>query len=531
MTSTLERRQTSQKDDSGDFQTPPLLAGQIVDVIRRKGIQYKAAIEPTCGVGNILFAAADGLPDLEMALGIEINPEYVETASKRRGNVAVEVLNGNFFELNFAAVTAHLAKPYIFIGNPPWVTNAAVGQLRSPTPSKQESETLPASEVKALNLPRKENFTHLSGFDAMTGKSNFDISEWIMLRLLEAVTGTANACAMLIKTSVARKIVAHAARMGLAVTDFELYTIDAKREFDVTVSACLFYFRGCPEDQASYTFTAFADLSGRDPVEFTYENGTFINDQAAYQRTQVYARQEKKKGGWRSGIKHDAAKVMELRRVGRQLLTAEGVPLDIEPTLLYPFLKSSDIAKGNTSPRIFTIVTQSFIGEDTEMIRSNQPLTWAYLEKNLEAFDSRKSSIYKDKPPFSIFGVGKYSFALYKIAISGLYKRLKFTLLEPLDGKCIMVDDTCYFLGFNSRQVALIYLSALESNAAREFFESRIEWDEKRPIKKDILENFNIELFIQTNSAEIRARSIERGVLASEFDAWFTNSAEVRLLI
>lgn len=481
----------------GDFQTPKSLAERVVQVIQRKGKRYQTVIEPTCGVGNILYAAADHLQGLETAVGIEVNPAYVAQAKARQSSMVVRVELANFFDLDLSAVTAALPWPYIFLGNPPWVTSAAVGQL------------------EGSNLPKKENFAGLGGFEALTGKSNFDVSEWILLRLLENVAATENACAMLVKTSVARKIVAHAARQKLAVRACELYSIDAKKEFDVSVSACLFYFEGCKVNEAEYSYTAFSNLDGNGATHFTYVNGQFVEDQAAFERTQQYARTGK--GNWRSGIKHDASKVMELRKLGGQLLTSTGEPLDIEPDLVYPLLKSSDIAKGNTTPRLYTIVTQQTIGESTEGIRTGQPKTWAYLEQNRAAFDGRKSSIYRGKPPFSIFGVGDYSFAPYKIAISGLYKTLKFTLLEPLDGKPVMVDDTCYFLGFDDRKTALISLAALEHPASTEFFMARIQWDEKRPVKKDVLDSLNLEHIIQRNLKEVQVSSEKLGVTLDEF--------------
>ena len=36
-----------------------------------------------------------------------------------------------------------------------------------------------------FNLPEKENFKRLSGTDAITGASNFDICEYIILKLIE----------------------------------------------------------------------------------------------------------------------------------------------------------------------------------------------------------------------------------------------------------------------------------------------------------------------------------------------------------
>ncbi|OLV16586.1 hypothetical protein [Deinococcus marmoris] len=494
----------------GDFQTPETLAARVMEVIVRKGVKYRTAIEPTCGVGNILYAAADHLPGIQSALGIEINPVYAAHALARQSAVPVQVETANFFNLDLAALTHSLPQPYIFVGNPPWVTSAAIGQLGG------------------RNLPQKTNAAGLSGLDALTGKSNFDISEWIMRRMLEIVAGTDNACAMLIKSSVARKVIAYAAKTGLAVKNFELYSIDAAREFGVSVSACLFFFRGASSaGTMSYDYTTYDNLEGKSPTQNFYIDGYFVTDHQSYRETQKYSMSTR--GEWRSGIKHDAAKVMELRCLDNNLITATGDTLDIESDLVYPFLKSSDIAKGNLIPRLYTIVTQHFIGEDTNFIKKTYPHTWSYLEQHRQVFDMRKSSIYRGKPTFSIFGVGDYSFAPYKIAISGLYKTLHFTLLEPLDGKPVMVDDTCYILSFFDRIAALIHLCAFQHPVSGNFFRSRIQWDEKRPVKKDILDSFDVISFIRDYKEEIAITAQQYGVTRSEFDFWYSRQLPDRL--
>ena len=69
----------------------------------------------------------------------------------------------DFFEKDWPGTLDGLLEPILVIGNPPWVTNSAVGALGG------------------SNLPVKSNFQRLNGLDAITGKSNFDISEWMLL--------------------------------------------------------------------------------------------------------------------------------------------------------------------------------------------------------------------------------------------------------------------------------------------------------------------------------------------------------------
>jgi hypothetical protein len=154
-------------------------------------------------------------------------------------------------------------------------------------------------------------------------------------------------------------------------------------------------------------------------------------------------------------------------------------------------LKSSDIAHQKSSSR-YVLVTQSKVGAETDSIAIHAPLTWRYLSQHQAFFDRRKSSIYKGKPPFSIFGVGDYSFAPWKVAISGLYKKLNFCLISPHEGKPVMLDDTCYFIACKTESEAVVLEQLLNSKVAQEFLSAFIFWDAKRPITASLLNRLDL---------------------------------------
>ena len=87
---------------------------------------------------------------------------------------------------------------------------------------------------------------------------------------------------------------------------------------------------------------------------------------------------------------------------------------------------------------------------------------------------------------FSIFGVGDYTFKPYKVAISGLYKQTKFTLVKP-NGTVLLLDDTCYFIGFDTLEEAQNVQSLLNQSETQKFIESFMFTDAKRAITKDLL--------------------------------------------
>ncbi|HBK82081.1 MAG TPA: hypothetical protein DDZ41_00540, partial [Flavobacterium sp.] len=111
---------------------------------------------------------------------------------------------------------------------------------------------------------------------------------------------------------------------------------------------------------------------------------------------------------------------------------------------------------------------------------------------------SRKSSIYNNKPPFSIFGVGDYSFKPYKVAISGLYKTFHFTLVLPQNEKPVMLDDTCYMLGFDKLEFAVYSLILLNSETTMQFLQSITFPDAKRTFTKDVLMRIDLWELAQT---------------------------------
>ena len=160
--------------------------------------------------------------------------------------------------------------------------------------------------------------------------------------------------------------------------------------------------------------------------------------------------------------------------------------------MIYPLLKSSDIKKykNNTETRKYVIITQIKVGQNTEYIKNESPKLWNYLTNYEKNFLLRKSSIYKNSPKFSIFGIGDYSFSKYKVAISGFYKEPVFVMLKS--EKPIMLDDTCYFLSFNDEKAAMITTILLNSDIVRNFLTSITNIDSKRPYTKKVLSRINL---------------------------------------
>jgi hypothetical protein len=453
----------------GDWQTPLELAQDVLAVVRRRLACPRSILEPTCGQGSFLVAATAMFPSAT-ALGFDVSRAHVAHAREVLADRAT-VKVGDFFELDWARVLDRLADPILIVGNPPWVTSSVLGKL------------------DADNLPEKSNFKRHVGLDALTGKSNFDISEWMLIRLLELVRDRRFSIAMLCKASVARRVMQHVAASGWGVAG-EVRAIDARTHFSAAVDAVLLHVWNGARERVRWPI--YASLQDTVPARtMGVIDGRLIGDLDAHEASRSLEGESEIE--WRSGVKHDCAKVMELVMADDGWTNGLGETVDIERSHVYPLLKGSDIANGRLVPRRQVIVTQRSLGEDTRALRKAAPRLWKYLHDHREQLDARKSSIYAKRPAFSLFGVGEYSFAPYKVAICGLYKRLAFALIRPHRGQPVMVDDTVYFLPFDDEEEARAVALALGSPQAQAFFHARVFWDAKRPINKALLQSLSLE--------------------------------------
>ena len=103
-------RRTQQKE-YGDFQTPDDLAERAVALLRDYGVAPDVVIEPTCGKGSFLLAAARGFSSAQTLVGFDINEEHLAVARKRMSGEAgkdVRIQKADFFQTDWDAELASL---------------------------------------------------------------------------------------------------------------------------------------------------------------------------------------------------------------------------------------------------------------------------------------------------------------------------------------------------------------------------------------------------------------------------------------
>lgn len=472
----------------GDFQTNEDLANKIILRLVSRGISPQIIVEPTCGKGNFIVASLKNFTEIKNVIGVEIYKPYVwETKfniihfflnNLKANKPIIEIAHSDVFDYDFKKIAKDFSKKVrsfdenldeakiLIIGNPPWVTNSKLGSLNS------------------SNLPKKANFKNHSGLDAMTGKGNFDIAESITLLMLNTFQTMKGNLLLLVKNSVVKNIVFDQKSNNYAISNIEKHCIDSKKEFNVSVEAAAFYCK--LNSEPVFECKEFDFYKNTEKISFGWLNDKFVSNIDTYIHT-------KNIDGecpfvWRQGLKHDCSAIMELDKVNGHYVNGLNEAVKLEEGLVYGILKSSDLK--NTvinQTRKYTIVTQKKVGQETKFIKDDYPKTYKYLTDRQANFDARKSSIYNNKPAFSIFGIGDYSFKPFKVAISGLYKTFHFTLILPQNEKPVMLDDTCYLLGFDKIEFAVYTLILLNSEITMQFLQSVTFSDAKRTFTKDVL--------------------------------------------
>lgn len=454
------------KKEYGDYQTPYDFCKKVCKylLINNIGLDSEVIFEPTCGIGNFAVAASESyhLP----IYAIDINWDYVKELKNKLPNAIIN--HENIFDVQIHLFCPH--KNVLVIGNPPWATNSNLNH----------------------NLPQKENFKKLRGMDALTGASNFDICEYVILKMLHSFSESNSVICMLCKTSVARNVILEINRNSISCKKIEMLKFDSQKVFGISVAACILIIQLSTENKNIPITCEIKDFDTFELIEKLIVNGQhLITDSVASQKFEGICPMT-----WRSGVKHDCGKVMELDSNDGRLINKYKEFVDVENDLIFPLVKSSFFK----SPIIkeykkFVIVTQQKASQDTSYIENDYPQMWSYLNRHIDDFNRRKSVIYKKSGLFSMFGIGDYSFAPYKVGVSGFYKKPLFSLL--VSDKPVMTDDTSYFLSFYNYNDAYTMMILLNSPDVQDYLTSIAFLDSKRPYTVKLLSRLDLNKCIQ----------------------------------
>jgi hypothetical protein len=499
----LEAQQLTPRQ-RGDFQTPEPLARLVWETL--DATKFDLVIEPTFGKGSFLSTLPIGVR--VPVFGWEIDQDYFhQTTAALSGHPHFDLMRiflGDIFKIDSNDIPVDHSSRILIVGNPPWVTN-----------SEQ-------SALGGQNTGSKRNLKSLSGLAAKTGKANFDISEAIILHLVGIVKHAELAqFALLGKFTVLRNLIQFLSSEP-NVGDFEFHRINALKHFGASVDAGLIKFKVGRSVKSRSVCSVFDSVGGKLECAVGLVNGRLVYDLPSYESNAFLERSTRPSYVWRQGVKHDLRDILELRQSDRSLVNRLGERVEIEQDALYYFYKSSDIFHGR-GPRFLIPIYQRDLRDTLEDLPQRYPRLYSYLESHREAFASRKSSIYKNKSDFTMFGIGDYTHSPFKIAIGGFYSQPVFRLLAP-SRYCSAVDDTSYTISINTYEEASYVHAVLNLDCTREFLLSISYPGDKRRFSKDVLDRAYVPPFDEV-PANLRSNLSDSSALTE----WVQNHGQQRL--
>jgi len=146
----------------------------------------------------------------------------------------------------------------------------------------------------------------------------------------------------------------------------------------------------------------------------------------------------------------------------------------LEPDLIYPLLRSGEVNRWRARGAIAVLMVQdpdSRRGIDEDVFKKKYPKTYKYLKSFEEIlrtraawrrfFTTRKGETYVERAPFySMFAVGKYTFAPYKVVWPRMASSLEAVVVGPIGSTPVFPQETLTFIPLDD-PVEAHYICAL----------------------------------------------------------------------
>ncbi|SEO88660.1 Methyltransferase domain-containing protein [Halogranum amylolyticum] len=162
----------------------------------------------------------------------------------------------------------------------------------------------------------------------------------------------------------------------------------------------------------------------------------------------------------RHGVKDDAKAVFGLDRP--QLS-------ELEPDHVYPYLKSRHIVSYGLFGYDLQLVPMRRASEDNEAsLAATAPRTYAYLRAHRERLVERSSTWFDRGPFYTLFGLGPYTWADYKVVWCRLGFEPQFAVVSTVDDsdlgeRPVVPGDHCLFLPTDDADEAHLLCALLNS--------------------------------------------------------------------
>jgi SAM-dependent methyltransferase len=150
----------------------------------------------------------------------------------------------------------------------------------------------------------------------------------------------------------------------------------------------------------------------------------------------------------------------------------------VESDLLYPMLRGSDVLRWQANPEIQVVVThlpgQRLKAIPPEQMQATYPRTFAYLkrfESLLKARPALRRYFKADAPFYSIFNIGDYSFAPWKVVWREVASEVDAAVIGSAaisdSQKPVLPDHTCILVESSNRLEAHFICAVVNSSPVR----------------------------------------------------------------
>lgn len=162
----------------------------------------------------------------------------------------------------------------------------------------------------------------------------------------------------------------------------------------------------------------------------------------------------------RHGVKDDAKAVFSLDRAQSS---------ELEPDHVFPYLKSRHIVKYGLFGHDLQLVPMRQAVENNEsQLAENAPRTYEYLCSHRDRLTDRSSTWFDEGPFYTLFGLGSYTWADYKVVWCRLGFNPHFVVVSTVEdpdlgAKPVVPGDHCMFLATDDGDEAHLLCALLNS--------------------------------------------------------------------
>jgi hypothetical protein len=194
----------------------------------------------------------------------------------------------------------------------------------------------------------------------------------------------------------------------------------------------------------------------------------------------------------------------------------EQVQVAIEPDLVFPLLRGSEIKKWSTNSAHYILMVQDpekRKGYDERWLNSKYPKTYDYLRYFKKELENRSGFIRyftKDDPFYSMFNVSSYTFSPYKVVWPNIGSNLTCAVISNRDGKLLIPQHIVTLVDFENFEEANYFCGMMNSSPVNYSLRSYSQKGGKSFGTPQVLNNLNIPKFQTENTIHLELAELSQ---------------------